>query len=88
MPKRSVNREGQGRLIAQTSGAISMINESSYNARSKSGLILITSLQPNLNGYVHVQIIRATMPSVSMYMQLNITVVKARLFNPSGQAVR
>ncbi len=28
MPKLLVNREDQGRLIAQTSGGISMINES------------------------------------------------------------
>ena len=32
-----VNREEQGKLIAQTSGAISMINESNYTVRSKSG---------------------------------------------------
>jgi SWIM zinc finger len=37
MPKRLVNREEQGRLIAETSGAISMITESNYNARSTSG---------------------------------------------------
>jgi len=37
MSKRLVNREEQGRLIAQTSGAISMINESNYIVRSTSG---------------------------------------------------
>jgi hypothetical protein len=37
MPRRLVNREEQGRLIAQTSGAITMINESNYSVRSKSG---------------------------------------------------
>ena len=37
MPRQLVNREEQGKLIAQTSGAISMINESNYRVRSKSG---------------------------------------------------
>ena len=37
MPSRLVNREELGRLIAQTSGAISMINESNYLVRSASG---------------------------------------------------
>ena len=37
MPKQLVNREELGRLIAKTSGAISMINESNYRVRSKSG---------------------------------------------------
>ena len=37
MPRRLVNREEEGKLIAQTSGAISMINESNYRVRSKSG---------------------------------------------------
>jgi hypothetical protein len=32
-----VNREEQGKLIAQTDGAISMIKESNYSVRSKSG---------------------------------------------------
>ena len=36
MPKRLVNREEQGRLIAETSGAISMITESNYRVRSTS----------------------------------------------------
>ena len=37
MSKQLVNREELGKLIAQTSGAISMINESNYRVRSKSG---------------------------------------------------
>ena len=37
MSKRLVNREEQGKLIAQTSGAISMINESNYIVKSTSG---------------------------------------------------
>ena len=37
MPRQLVNREEQGKLIAQTSDAISMINESNYRVRSKSG---------------------------------------------------
>ena len=37
MPRQLVNREEQDRLLAQTSGAISMINESNYIVRSKSG---------------------------------------------------
>jgi hypothetical protein len=32
-----VNHEEQGKLIGQTGGAISMINESNYTVRSKSG---------------------------------------------------
>ena len=37
MHRRLVNREEEGKLIAQTSGVISMINESNYRVRSKSG---------------------------------------------------
>jgi hypothetical protein len=37
MHRRLVNREKQGKLIAHTSGAISMINESKYIIKSKSG---------------------------------------------------
>jgi uncharacterized Zn finger protein len=37
MPRQLVNREERGRIIAQTSGAISMINESNYRVRSTSG---------------------------------------------------
>jgi len=36
MPRQLVNREELGRLIAQTSGAISMINDSNYKVKSKS----------------------------------------------------
>jgi putative transposase len=37
MTRRLINREEQGKFIAQTSGAISMINESKYIVRSVSG---------------------------------------------------
>jgi len=37
IPKRSVNREELGKLIAETSGSISVINESNYIVRSTSG---------------------------------------------------
>lgn len=37
MPRRLVNHEELGRLLAQTSGAISMIDDSHYGVRSKSG---------------------------------------------------
>jgi len=37
MSKRLVNREELGKLIAQTSGAISMINETHYIIKSTSG---------------------------------------------------
>ncbi len=37
MPRQLVNREEQGKLIARTSDAIMMINESNYIVRSKSG---------------------------------------------------
>ena len=46
MSKRLVNREDLGRLIAQTSGAISMINESNYIVRSSSGNNTYTVLTP------------------------------------------
>jgi len=32
---------------------------------------IIPSMQPNLDGFVHVQIMHATTPSVSMHTQLN-----------------
>jgi len=37
MLRQLVNREERGKLIAKTSGAISMINESNYRVRSTSG---------------------------------------------------
>jgi predicted nucleic acid-binding Zn finger protein len=37
MHRKLVNREEQGKLIAQTEGTISMINESNYLVRSTSG---------------------------------------------------
>jgi hypothetical protein len=40
--------------------------------------ILIPSLHPNLDGLVHGPIMLATMPGASIYMQLNIIVVKPR----------
>jgi len=64
-----------GKLIAKTNGAILMINESNYIVKSTSGDKTIPSLHPNLGGFVHVQIMRATMPSTSMYIQLNFTAV-------------
>jgi hypothetical protein len=39
---------------------------------------LIPLLQLNLDGLVHVQIMCATMPSASTFMQLNIIAVKGR----------
>ena len=36
MPRQLVNRDEQGRLIAQTSGAITMIDDSHYEVRSMS----------------------------------------------------
>jgi hypothetical protein len=42
---------------------------------------LIPSLYPNLHGFVHGQITLATMPSASMYMQLNFIVAKVRHFS-------
>ena len=37
IPRQLVNREEIGRLIAKTSGAITMIDDSHYGVRSKSG---------------------------------------------------
>jgi hypothetical protein len=78
MSKRLVNREELGKLIAQTSGAILMITESNYKVRSTSGNNTYTVTLLNQDGFVHAQIMRATMPSASMYMQLNFIIVKAR----------
>lgn len=47
---------------------------------------LTPSLQQNLDGPVHVQIMRVIMPSASMYMQLNFT-EKARHLTLLNQAV-
>ena len=46
---------------------------------------LITLLQLNQDGFAHVKIMRATMASASMYMQLNI--IEAPHFNPLNEAV-
>ena len=73
MPRRLVNREEIGKLIAKTSGAISMIDDSHYNVKSKSSnnTYTVTATQ---SGWVCScpDYVRATMPSASMYMQLNI----------------
>jgi hypothetical protein len=74
MPRRLAHCEELGRLIAQTNGAITTVLDRDLV------LIPIPSLQPNLIGFVHVQIMRATMPSVSTYMQLNFIVVKIQAF--------
>jgi SWIM zinc finger len=37
MPRQLVNREELGKLIAKTSGAVTIINQSNYRVRSKSG---------------------------------------------------
>jgi hypothetical protein len=37
LAKQLVNHEEQGKLIAQSSGAVTMINESNYSIISKSG---------------------------------------------------
>jgi hypothetical protein len=86
--KQLVNREELGKLIAQTSGAISMINESNIWSDRHLATTLIPSLHPNQTGLVHVLNMRAIMPSASMYMQLNFIVVKARHFNPLNQVDR
>jgi hypothetical protein len=75
MSRQLVNREELGRLIARTNGTISKIDESNYVVRSTSGK-LIPSLHLNQDGFVHVQIMRATTPSASISMQLNF-IVKA-----------
>ena len=50
MPRQLVNRDEQGRLIAQTSGAITMIDDSHYEVRSMSSGNTYTLLQLNLDG--------------------------------------
>ena len=75
MPRQLVNREEIGKLIAENNGAILMINESNYIVKSTSGNNTYTVIATPSGGFVHVQIIRATMPSASTYMQLNFTAV-------------
>ena len=76
MPRKLVNREKQGRLLAQTSGAVTMIDESHYGIRSKSSFNTLTSLQLNWVGFVHVETMFVAMPNASMYMQSNSTAIK------------
>ena len=57
MPRQLVNREEQGRLIAQTNGHITMINESNFTVKSKSSYTTYTSSPSNLDGFVHVETI-------------------------------
>ena len=47
----------------------------------------ILSSQTNLDGFVHVQIMRATTPSASTYKQLNSIVVKVKFLNMLNQGV-
>ena len=55
-----------------------MIDDLYYSVKSKSGNNTIPLLQPNLDGLVHAQIMRATMRSASMYTQLNFIVGETR----------
>jgi len=48
-----------------------MINDSHYTVRSTSGNNTYALAASNLDEFVHVQIMRATMLSASTYMQLN-----------------
>ena len=94
MPRRLVNREEQGKLIAQTSGAVTMIekfvcqllNESNYRVRSTSDDNTYTVTATKSGGFVHALIMLAMMPSADMYMQSNF-VAKSRHFNPLSQVV-
>ena len=47
MSRRLVNREKLGKLIAQTSGTITMIDDSHYGVRSKSGFNTYTVIATN-----------------------------------------
>ena len=71
MSKRLVNREELGKIITKTNGAISMIDDSHYIVRSTLVTTLIASLQLTQDGLVHAQIMRAAIPSASIYLQLN-----------------
>jgi hypothetical protein len=59
VPRHLVNREEQGKLIAQTSGAISKINKTDYIVRSKSGYntyAVIATHMSSMIGSVNVQV--------------------------------
>jgi len=73
-----VNLEEQGRRIARISGAISMINESSYIVRSKSRYDTYNIIATKSERVVHVQIMLVTMPSASTYLQLNFIAIEVR----------
>jgi hypothetical protein len=88
MPRQLVNREELGKLLAQTSGAITTIVTHIVVLNRHLVTTIIPSLHQNQDGFVRVQIMRATMPSASMYMQLNFIVVRAEHFNVLNQAVR
>jgi len=64
-------------IQAQTGGTISMINESNYRVRSTSGHNTYTVIATQSGWICSCPVIRATLPSASMYTQLNIIVVKA-----------
>jgi hypothetical protein len=71
MSKRLVNREELGRLIAQTNGSISMINESNYNVRSKSGYNTYTVTATQSGWICSCPDMLVIMPSASTYMKSN-----------------
>jgi len=85
MPRQLVHREELGRLIAHTSGAITMIDDSHYDVDRYLVTTLIPLLQSNMDGLAHVQIMLLTMPSASIFTQLNI--IEAPHFNPLNETV-
>ena len=81
MPRQLVNREEQGKLIARTNGAVTMINESNYSVRSITGYntYIVHATQsgwacscPDYARYNR---------SASMYMQSNFIAIKIRQIN-------
>jgi hypothetical protein len=68
-------------LIAQTSGAIMMIDDSCYRVRSTSGNNTYAVTATHQGGFVHVQIMLATMLSANMCMFVELTELQ-NLFEP------
>ena len=82
MTRQLVNREELGKLIAQTSGAISMINESNYTVKSQSSNNTYSVTATKSGWACPAQTMRATTPSANMSTQLKFIAIKARHFNP------
>jgi hypothetical protein len=78
MPRQLVNREEQGKLIAQTNGAILMINESNYLVKSISSNNIYTVIATKSGWICSCPDYARYNAKCKMYLQLNFIATETR----------